>query len=92
MATTISRILATGVVVFLGLWIVTDFALFGIWQLFMTCVGWALAFFGDEVAPLLGITPSPSTARYVDPVVRSLGLLLLLAALGLFVTRNLPIG
>jgi hypothetical protein len=92
MATTISRILATGVVVFLGLWIVTDFVLFGIWQLLMICFGWALAYFGDDVAPLLGITPSPSTARYVDPVVRSLGLLLLLVALGLFVSRNWRIG
>jgi hypothetical protein len=88
MFTTISRILATGIVVFLGYYIVIDFAFFGIWQMFMVCVGWAFAYFGDEIAPLLGVTPSPSTARYVEPVVRSIGWVFLLVALGSFVTRN----
>jgi hypothetical protein len=88
MVTTFGRILATGIVVFLGIYIVADFALFGIWQLFMICVGWVLAYFGNEIAPLLGVTPSPSTAKYVEPVLRSIGWLLLLVALGLFGTRN----
>jgi len=92
MVTTISRILATGIVVFLGIWIVTDFALFGIGQLFMVCVGWALAYFGDDIAPLLGVTTSPSATRFVEPVVRGIGWLLLLVALGLFVARNWNIG
>jgi hypothetical protein len=88
MAVAISRILATGVAAFIGIWIVTDFALFGIWQLFMVCVGWALAYFGDEFAPLLGVAPSTATTAYVEPIVRAIGWLLLLVALGLFVTRT----
>ena len=87
MFTSISRILATGIVVFLGICIVANYAFVGIWQMLLACAGWALAYFGDELAPLVGVTSSPSGSRYVEPVIRCIGWLFLLAAIGLVVVR-----
>jgi len=87
MITTIGRVLATGVVVALGFGIVANLAPIGIWQMFMACVGWALAYFGDELAPLVGVTSSPSTSQYIEPVIRGIGWLFLLLAFGLFLVR-----
>ena len=88
---TIGRVLATGIVVALGLGIFANIASIGIWQMFLACVGWALAYFGDELAPLVGVTSTPSTSQYIEPVIRSIGWLFLLAASGLFIARILRI-
>jgi hypothetical protein len=92
MITTMSRILATVVVVALGLCVVVNTAPVGIWQMLLVCVGWALAYFGDELAPLVGITSTPATSPYVEPVVRGIGWLLLLAASGVYIGHILRIG
>ena len=89
MVTTFGRILATGLIVALGFGVYARTAPFAILQMFMDCVGWALAYFGDELAPVLRITSTPSTARYVEPVIRSIGWLFLLVAAGPFVASNL---
>ena len=78
MITTIGRVLATGVVVALGFGIFANLAPIGIWQMFMACVGWALAYFSDELAPLVGVPSSPSTSQYIEPVIRGIGWLFLL--------------
>ena len=91
MITTIGRFVATGLVVALALAIVAKIAPIGIGQMFLACVGWALAFFGDELAPLVGVTSTSSSSRYVDPVIRSIGWLFLLSASGLFLARILRI-
>jgi hypothetical protein len=87
MITTIGRVLATGIVVALGLGIFANIAPIGIWQMSLACVGWALAYFGDELAPLVGVTSTPSTSHLIEPVIRSIGWLFLLAASGLFIAR-----
>ena len=87
MITTIGRVLATGIVVALGVGIFANFAPIGLGQMFLACVGWALAYFGDELAPLVGVTATPSTSHYIEPVIRSIGWIFLLAASGLFVAR-----
>ena len=87
MVTTIGRLLATAIVVLLGVCIVANVAFVGIWQMLLACVGWALAYFGDELAPIVGITSTPSTSHYVEPVIRTVGWLFLLAASGLVFAR-----
>lgn len=79
--------LATGLVVTLGYGNLADLAPISVWQMLMACVGWALAYFGAELAPLIGVPSSPSTAHHVEPVIRGIGWLFLLVALGLFVVR-----
>jgi len=91
MLTTISRFLATGVVVALVLAIFAKIAPIGMLQMFLACLGWALAYFGDELAPLLGVTSTSSASRYVDPVIRAIGWLFLFSASGLFLARALRI-
>jgi hypothetical protein len=88
MVATIGRVLATGIVVALGFGIVAGVAPIGIGQMLMACLGWALAYFGDDLAPLIGVTTTPSTSQYVEPVIRGIGWLFLLAAFGLFVART----
>jgi uncharacterized membrane protein len=87
MITTIGRVLATGLIVALGFCVFANLAPISVWQMLLACVGWALAYFGDELAPLVGATSSPSTTQYVEPVIRGIGWVLLLAAFGLFVIR-----
>ena len=50
--------------------------------MFLACVGWALAYFGDELAPLVGVTSTSSSSRYVDPVIRTIGWSFLLVVFG----------
>lgn len=88
MVTTIARVLATGIVVAMGMGIVAGLAPVGVGQILQACVGWALAYFGDDLAPLVGVSTTPSTSNYVEPVIRGIGWLLLLAAFGLFVVRT----
>lgn len=89
MLTTIGRFAATGLVVALTLGIFTNIAPIGIGQMFLACVGWSLAYFGDELASLVGVTSTSSSSRYVDPVIRTIGWLFLLSASALFLARVL---
>jgi hypothetical protein len=91
MLTTIGRFVATGLVVALTVGIFAKIAPIGIGQMFLACVGWSLAYFGDELAPLVGVTSTSSSSRYVDPVIRTIGWLFLLSASGLFLARILRI-
>ena len=91
MLTAIGRFAATGLVVALTLGIFAKIAPIGIWQMFLVCVGWALAYFGDELAPLIGVTSTSSSSRCVDPVIRTIGWLFLLSVSGLFLARILRI-
>jgi hypothetical protein len=88
MVATISRVLATGIFAAMGIGILVGLAPIGIGQMLLACAGWALAYFGDDLAPLVGVKTSPSTSHYVEPIIRGIGWLLLLAALGLFVART----
>lgn len=72
----------------MGIGILVGLAPIGIGQMLLACAGWALAYFGDDLAPLVGVKTSPSTSHYVEPIIRGIGWLLLLAALGLFVART----
>jgi hypothetical protein len=87
MVATIARVLATAIVVAMGIGIVAGLAPVGVGQILLACAGWALAYFGDDLAPLVGVATTPSTSHYVEPIIRGIGWLLLLAALGLFVVR-----
>ena len=87
MATIIGRILATVIVVALALCTFAKLAPIGLLQVLVVCFGWALAYFGDELAPLLGVTTTSSTYQYVEPVVRGIGWFLLLVVLALYIAR-----
>jgi len=84
----IARVAATGIAAAMGIGILAGLAPVGAGQILLACAGWALACFGDELAPLVGVTTTSSTPRYVEPIVRGSGWLLLLTALGLFVVRT----
>ena len=81
------RVLATVIALAVGFGILAGAAPIGVGQLLLVGFGWALAYFGDEMAPLIGITSSPSTSQYVEPIIRAIGWLLLLAACALYVAR-----
>jgi hypothetical protein len=87
MVTTIGRVLATTVVAALGVCIFAKLAPIGAGQMLLICFAWALAYFGDEVAPLIGVTTSSSTSQYIDPVIRGIGWALLLVVLSLHALR-----
>ena len=83
-----SRVLATVLFAVMGVGILAGLAPIGLGQMFLACAGWSLAYFGDDLAPLVGVKTSSSTSHYVEPIIRGIGWLLLLAALGLFVVRT----
>ena len=87
MITTIGRVLATVIAVAIGVGVFAGVAPIGGGQVLLVVFGWALAYFGDEVAPLIGVSSTPSTAQYVEPIIRGIGWLLLLAVSALYVAR-----
>ena len=87
MITTIGHVLATSIAAALLIGVFVGAAPIGVGQLLMVLLGWTLAYFGDEVAPLIGVTSTSSSAQYVEPVIRAIGWLLLLVALGLDIAR-----
>jgi len=48
-------------------------------------LGWFLAFYGEEVAPLLNIQVTSSSADLVAPVIRAIGWLLLFGTVAIVV-------
>jgi hypothetical protein len=89
MLTTIGRALATIIAVALLVSSFTPMSPSPVLQVLLVCAGWALAYFGDDLAPLVGLQSSPSASHYVEPVVRGIGWLLLLAAFGFLFARGL---
>ena len=94
MITTISRFLATAITLALAL---GGLAVLGpititVGMVLLACAGWALAYFGDDLAPIFGLESRPATSPYIDRLVRGVGWLFLLAAFGLFLARVLGVG
>lgn len=85
MAAVVGRILAT--IVLIALAFVSRYAPIGLLLLVVAFVGWALAFFGDELSPFIGVHSTPGTAQYVGSVVRGIGWFFLLATFAFAVAR-----
>jgi hypothetical protein len=85
MATIIGRVLATAMLI--GLAFLSRRAPISIGQLLLALFGWALAFFGDELSPAIGVHSTPDTAPYVGTVVRGVGWLFLIATFTLVSVR-----
>ena len=83
------RVLASVIAIATLVGVFATLAPIPMWQACLVCVGWGLAYFGDELAPLINLESTPSTSRYIDPVVRTIGWLFLLAAFGLYGARVL---
>jgi hypothetical protein len=83
----INRLLATGVLFAMLVPVVAKLAPIDPAQVVLALFGWGLAYFGDEVAPLIGIDASSSSVRFIDPVIRTIGWLLLLSGSGLLWAR-----
>jgi len=83
----INRLLATGVLIAMLVPVATKLAPIDPAQVVLALFGWGLAYFGDEVAPLIGIDASSSSVRFLDPVIRTIGWLLLLSGSGLLWAR-----
>ena len=81
------RVLASALAVLMALGILFKVAPISTWQALLACVGWGLAYFGDDLAPVIGLQTSPSTSRYIEPVVRGIGWLFLVSAFGLYCAR-----
>ena len=88
---TIVRGLATVLVLAILSGVISKIAPIPLWQGLLMCAGWALVYFGDELAPILGLESTPATAQYIDPIVRGIGWLFLLVAFGLYCARALHI-
>ena len=86
MITSIGRFLVAAIVLALALGVVT-LAPTIIAQALLACAGLALAYFGGELAPMVGLGSIAGTSSYVDPLVRGIGWILLLATVGLFLAR-----
>jgi hypothetical protein len=67
--------------------VVAKLAPINVGQALLGILGWFLAFFGDEVAPLIGIDASSPSVRFVDPIIKTIGWLFLASATGLLVAR-----
>lgn len=87
MITTFSRALASVIALALVVGVFANIAPIPWWQALLACVGWGLAYFGDELAPVIRLESTPSTSRYIEPVVRGIGWLFLLLAAGLYCAR-----
>jgi len=51
----------------------------------MALFGWWLAFFGAEMAPLLGIRRDSGSDQYIEPFIQVIGWVFIFVVLGLFV-------
>ena len=85
----VSRAVASAMALALAVGVFAQIAPIPWWQALMACVGWGLAYFGDDLAPAIGLNSTPSTSRYIDPFVRGIGWLFLLVAFGFYVARVL---
>jgi hypothetical protein len=81
----VGQILAT--IVLIALAFVSRHAPIGLLLLVVAFLEWALAFFGDELSPFIGVHSTPEAAPYVSPVVRGIGWLFLLATSALAIAR-----
>jgi hypothetical protein len=52
--------------------------------------GWALVFFGAEIAPLLNIHNPFESNDFIDPIIRMIGWVFVLGALGLLIWLYQP--
>jgi len=85
MAAVVGRILAT--IVLIALAFVSRHAPIGLLLLVVAFLGWALAFFGEELSPFIGVHSTPGTAPYVGSAVRGIGWLFLLATFAFAIAR-----
>ena len=83
----VNRLLATGVLIAMLVPVIATLAPIDPAQVVLALFGWGLAYYGDEVAPLIGIDASSSSVRFIDPVIRTIGWLLLLSGSGLLWAR-----
>lgn len=58
-----------------------------VWQVVLIWFAWALAYFGDEVAPLVGVTTNSSTPDAVDSIIRALGWFLMGVTVAVYVAQ-----
>jgi len=68
----VNRLLATGVLIAMLVPVIATLAPIDPAQVVLALFGWGLAYYGDEVAPLIGIDASSSSVRFIDPVIGQL--------------------
>ena len=85
----LSRVLSTTVLISIIAAVLSNRAPMGRGHIFMALLGWGLVYYGGDLAPVIGLEATSTSARYVEPVVRAIGWFFLLVAFGLLAMRVL---